>query len=270
VDWTLVIIGFVVAGIISGYLAGLFGIGGGILRIPIFVYLFTQFGTSHDVLMHVAAGTSLALVIPSALTASWKQYRMGKLNLAYYATWAPAILVGVIGGLFVLPYFSTTFLEIFFASFLLLLAIYVGFVPERFVLAKQPPGGPLKAVVAAIIGFLSVLVGIGGGAFTTPTMKAFNYPIKNAIALSSATGIVVGTAGAIGAVIAGLGVPGRPSWAWGYVDGVAFLAMFVLVAVTAPFGSWTANRLNSTLLRRVYGVFLLTMSVYMFIEVRWR
>ena len=261
--WIWLTLTFIGAGLVSGYLAGLFGVGGGILRVPLFAYLFSLFGVSHSVVMHVAAGTSLSLVIPSAITACWKQYRMGKFDVAYYKTWAVAVFVGVIVGVAVLPYITTRYLEGLFVLFLLSVSAYVGLVPEHIVLADRPVEGWKKGVVGGLIGGLSVLIGIGGGVFTTPAMKACRMPIKNAIALATGTTLVVGVVGTIGAIVAGLGVGGRPRFSVGFVDLLTFAVMVIPVLVCAPLGVKTANRMDKTLLRRIYAIFLLLMAGYM-------
>src|SRR5882672_9601437 len=113
------IVVFAVVGLASGFASGLFGIGGGIVRIPIFTYLLPLFGVEHSILMHVAVGTSIALVLPSAIASTRKQYALGNLDLSFYRTWALGILIGVLIGLALLPYASTEALQIIFALFMI-------------------------------------------------------------------------------------------------------------------------------------------------------
>ncbi len=257
------VIAFIAAGLVSGYLAGLFGIGGGILRVPLFVLLFTQFGVDESVVMHLAAGTSLSLVIPSAIAAVWKQHRMGKFDFAYYKTWAAYVLAGVIVGVILLPHITTRYLEGVFVVFLLGVSGYVGLVPEHIVLADVPPHGWKKGIYGTVIGALSVLIGIGGGVFTTPVMKAHRMSIHRAIALAVGTTLVVGTAGTVGAIVVGLGAPGRSPSAIGFVDPIAFAAMVLPVLFCAPLGVRTANWMDKVHLRWMYAIFLLLMAGYM-------
>jgi uncharacterized protein len=253
----------VVAGLLAGFLGGLFGVGGGIVLIPFFVFIFGQFGVSHAVVMHLAVGTSLALVVPTSIAASWKQWRQGNLDVDYYQTWALGIFVGVIAGSVALSLVSTGLLESLFIGLLLLIALYVGFFSDRLAAAEHPPEGWPKGVTSGLIGFFSVLLGLGGGVLTTPTMRACSYPLKKAIALSSATGLVVGGVGALGAAIVGWNVTGRPSWSLGYIDLVAFSAMLIPVLLMAPVGAAAENRLPERLLRWLYALFLVAMAAYM-------
>lgn len=254
---------FIGSGLLAGFVGGLFGIGGGVILVPLFIYLFGHFGVSHTIVMHLAVGTSLSLVIPTALAASWEQFHLGKLDLRYYRSWAISVFVGVIGGLCILPFITTKWLESIFVAFLLLIAIDVGFVKKSWVITKRPPTGWRKWLTAGVIGLFSSLLGLGGGVLTTPTMRTCNYPMKKAIALASATGLVVGVVGAIGAIIVGFGVPGRPAWAFGYVDMIAFLTMLPSVLLAAPLGAFAENRLPRVFLKALYALFLVSMAIYM-------
>src|ERR1700736_3336356 len=118
---------FGLVGLFSGFVSGLFGIGGGIVRIPIFIYLLPLFGVAHPVLMHVALGTSMALVLPSAVASTRKQLALGNLDLAFFRTWALGIFIGVLIGTALLPYASTEVLQVVFALFMLTVGGYEGF-----------------------------------------------------------------------------------------------------------------------------------------------
>ena len=118
---------FALVGLGSGFVSGLFGIGGGIVRIPLFVYLLPLFGVAQSVMMHVAVGTSMALVLPSAIAATRKQLALGNLDLAFFRTWAVGILIGVLVGTALLPYASTELLQVIFAIFMVTVGVYEGF-----------------------------------------------------------------------------------------------------------------------------------------------
>lgn len=193
---------FVAVGLASGFLSGLFGVGGGIIRIPIFLHLLPLFGVAHALVMHVSVGTSIALVIPSAVAATWKQIGLGNLDLKFYWTWAVGVLVGALVGNVLLPYCSTEILTAVFAVYLIAVGIYEGFVKGH-VTAKLPLEGAVKAAVASAIGCVAALTGTAGGTVATPVLQAFGVRMETAIATSSATGLVTGTVGTIGAVLAG-------------------------------------------------------------------
>ena len=136
---------FALVGLASGFASGLFGIGGGIVRIPLFVYLLPLFGVAHSVMMHVAVGTSMALVLPSAIASTRKQLALGNLDLSFFRTWAVGILIGVLIGTALLPYASTELLQVIFALFMVTVGVYEGFLKDRLVIARAPPAGRDKA-----------------------------------------------------------------------------------------------------------------------------
>jgi uncharacterized protein len=251
---------FVAVGFASGFLSGLFGVGGGIVRIPIFLHLLPLFGVAHALVMHVSVGTSIALVIPSAMAATWKQVGLGNLDLKFYRTWAVGVLVGALVGNVLLPYCSTEILTAVFAVYLIAVAIYEGFVKGH-VTAKVPLDGAVKAAVASAIGCVAALTGTAGGTVATPVQQAFGVRIEAAIATSSATGLVTGTIGTIGAILAGWRAQGLPSYSLGYVDLVVFAAMLPAVMIAAPIGVRIGHLLSEAWLRRTFTILLFIIAV---------
>src|SRR5215510_15370540 len=132
---------FALAGLAPGFVSGLFGVGGGIVRVPLFVYLLPLFGVPHAVLMHVAVGTSIALVLPSAVASTRKQLALGNLDLAFFRTWAVGILAGVLIGVVLLPFISAEILQVIFAAFMLAVGVYEGFLRDRLKAAAAAPQG---------------------------------------------------------------------------------------------------------------------------------
>lgn len=261
--WVTYILSLLAAGIASGFAAGLFGVGGGIVRIPIFLFLFPIFGIHSGVLMHVAAGTSLALAIPSAVMASRAQHKAGNLDLSFLKGWVPALTLGVLIGIFVMRYVSSRFLEEVFAVVILIVSIQMFFTSSEFKLTKEVPGGIIKALSALIIGALSTMMGISGGSFTTPTLTAFGYPIHRSIAIATAGGFFISTVGAAGSAINGIGIHGRPQFSLGYIDLTAVLVMLPAVIIMAPQGVRLANHLSQGRLRIVFAIFLFIVALGM-------
>jgi uncharacterized membrane protein YfcA len=249
-------------GLGAGFTSGLFGIGGGIVRIPVFMFLLPVFGVAHPVVMHVAIGTSVALVIPTAIIATRKQYKLGNFDWRFYRTWAIGILAGVVIGMMLIPYLSTEVLKGIFAGFLLAVGCYMGFAKPDMVIAKQPPAGILRAGLGTFVGAFAALTGTGGGAIAGPTLKAFGVPLKKAIATASATGLVVGAAATIAMIIQGWSVPGRPSATLGYVDVVIFAAMLPTTLIGAPLGVKVNSALPQNLLRVIYTILLFVIAAY--------
>lgn len=250
-------------GFVTSFVSGLFGIGGGIVRIPLFVYLLPWLGIPNHSLMHMAVGTSVALVIPTAIAASIKQHHQGNLDLAFCRTWAAGILIGVLVGLIIVPDVSTEYFQVIFVIFLVSVAVYVGFVPDTVAISKSPPTGPVKIVLASLIGLGATLTGTGGGALVTPSLKAFCMPLKKAVAIASATGLVVGVVAAIGYVWQGQGAPDRPPHSLGYVSLLVFAGMLPTIFIGAPLGVKVNNRLDDTTLKYTYAAFLIIAAANM-------
>ncbi|MEM1060237.1 MAG: sulfite exporter TauE/SafE family protein [Verrucomicrobiota bacterium] len=254
---------FALFGLVSGYASGLFGIGGGILRIPIFVLIFPAFGIHGDVEMPVAAATSLALAVPAGYLALRKQMKLGNFDPAYFRSWAIGLTVGVLIGITAGPYVSSFALKICFLVFLLAMAVYFGLVPDHVVVCRQPPTGLPQILLSGSIGAYVVMIGVAGGAAATPVMKACSLPLTRALAIGSGTSMIVSALGTAGGIWNGWGVPGRPDWCLGFIDGIIFLAMFPGIYLATPWGVATGHRLDKQWLKRIYAVFLLAISVVM-------
>lgn len=254
---------FFLLGGIGGFASGLFGIGGGILRIPFFALLFPVFGIHGHMEMHVATATSLALAVPSGMLAIRKHRDLGNFDPAFFRTWALALVIGVLIGLGISRFASTVFLKIAFILFLLAMAIYFGLVPDRVVVSKTAPTGLPKGVLSAFIGAYCVTIGIAGGSLATPVLKLCSMPIARALAIGSGTSMVVSAVGTLGGIWNGWEVPGRPSWTLGYIDLLVFLVMLPGVIFVTPLGVAWANKLDQQRLKRVYAVFLLIIAAVM-------
>ena len=261
--WVTYILSLLAAGVASGFAAGLFGVGGGIIRIPLFLFLFPILGVHSDVLMHVAAGTSLALSIPSSVMASRAQYKAGNLDLNFLKLWVPALILGVLIGTFAMRYVTSRFLEQVFAVVILIVSIQMFFTTSEFKITKEFPGVTIKALSAFLIGLLSKMTGLAGGSFTTPTLTAFGYPIHRSIAVASAGGFFISIFGAAGSAINGVGIHGRPQFSLGYIDLTAVLVMLPAVIIMAPQGVRLANHLSQERLRRVFSIFFFIVALDM-------
>jgi uncharacterized membrane protein YfcA len=267
--WLLYVSALMAAGLASGFAGGLFGIGGGILRVPIFLYLFPFFGVHPSVVMHMAAGTSLALAVPTALVSADRHRREGNLDSAFLRTWIPALLAGVLVGTVAARVAPGHALAGAFAVVLFLVAVEMILAPDDFHLAEHVPTGPGRWVLASAIGGLSTLLGLSGGAFTTPILVTCRYPMHRAIAVSAASATMIAVLGTVGAIVNGADIPGRPAYSVGYVDLQAVVALLPTVAVTAPLGVRVAARLDAARLRRVFGVFLAFVATDMASRFLW-
>ena len=256
---------FAAIGAISGLLAGMFGIGGGLIRIPLFLALFPAFGIHAGIEMAVAAGTSLALAVPASLAAVNRHRQQGTLDQAYAVTWALALIPGVMVGVAAAPHLPQQALRTAFLGFVLLMIAVFLFPPDRLSLFNQPPRGPLKAALAGAIGAYCSSIGVGGGAVATPLMTVCSLPLQRALALGSTTAAVVASVGTVVSIVKGWGVSDLPAWSLGYVDGRLFLVMVPGATALAPLGVELASRMDAALLHRLYALMLVVIAVSMVI-----
>ena len=259
-DLLLRIIIFAVVGLISGFVAGLLGIGGGTVRMPIFIYLFPWLGVAHPVMMHVAAATSLALIIPSAITSTRKHYKLGDLDMKLFKTWAIGLLIGVAIGSILLPFSSTEILQALFSIYIILVGLYIAFSHGRFCFGQEPPKGAKMVGISSVVGFIAAMTGTAGGTLTTPILSAFNMRLERAIAISAATGLITGTVGSIGYIIGGWNAKDLPSYSLGYVDIIIFLVMMPTVMIAAPIGVSVSHKMNEKTLQITYAILLIVIG----------
>ena len=249
-----------VAGLTSGFAGGLFGVGGGILRVPIFLILFPAFGVAPEMVMHMAAGTSLAVAVPGTISASRAQHQSGNMDMDFVKSWVPALLVGVLIGLFVQRFAPGHLLILVFAVVMFLQSVQMLVGRDKLHVSSSVPIGIGRWAIASFIGGLSVTIGISGGALTTPTLVAMSYPLRRALAVSTATALSVSSVGTIGSVANGIGQSHLPHFSLGYVDVMAVAIMVPAVLFTSPLGVRAANRMSQDLLSRSFGIFLMLVS----------
>lgn len=260
-DVLLRILIFVVVGLVSGFFSGLFGIGGGTVRMPIFIYLFPWLGVAHPVMMHVATATSMALIIPSAISSTRKHYKLGDLDVGFFKTWALGLVIGVAVGLILLPYGSTELLQALFSIYIVVVGFYIAFNHGRFYLGKEPPKGAKTVGVSSVVGFVAAMTGTAGGTLTTPILSAFNMKLERAMAIAAATGLITGTVGAVGSIISGWDARDLPHFSLGYVDMVIFLAMVPTVMIAAPIGVSASHKMNERTLQLTYAILLIVIGI---------
>lgn len=257
------ILSFILTGVLAGYSAGFLGIGGGCVAVPVLLTVFLFGGVSPPTLMKVAVATSLALAAPSCLVTSLHKYRQGDLDLKLFRPWFFIVVLGVATGLCCVQYVSTYFLKVFFISYLLLAAVLVSFEKKSSVSNARHHSRWVFVVGGWVIGAISVMLGIGGGTFVVPFFELGEYPIRQALAISSATGLTIGFLGAVSFIVLGWGLPGLPRYSLGYVNGMAWLVMTPAAMYTARRGVLLAARCSDKVLKYIYVIFLLFMATYM-------
>ena len=248
-----------VLGIVSGLLAGLFGIGGGLVIVPVLAVLFKTHGFSADLIMIMAVATSLAVISFTAVSSVWAHHRLGSVIWPKVLRLVPGIIVGSAVGAMVAKQISAEGLRIFLVVFLL----YVGI---QMALEITPKAGLVKQsrlldfFVAIIIGLLSAIVGIGGGTLTVPYLVRGQMIMRNAVAISSACGLPIAVAGTTSYILLGLNVGNLPEGSIGYIYLPAFLATGLTSILTAPLGAKLAHRLPAKKLKRYFSLLLFVMA----------
>lgn len=253
-----------ITGGIAGVLAGLLGVGGGIVIVPVLFLLFPLLGVEPDIVMHLAVGTSLATIIPTSIMSARAHHKKGGVDLDLLKSWAPAIFLGVIIGGYLGSNTKSDTLTMIFAIVAIIVAINMVFRKEGFKLSDTFPSGILRSIMGFIIGGFSVVMGIGGGTLSVPTLTLFNYPIRRAVGTASAIGLIIALPGTITFILSGLGTPGLPSGSFGYLNILGFLSIVPATMITAPIGAKIAHAIDPSKLRLAFAFFLFLTSMRMF------
>jgi uncharacterized protein len=244
------------AGGVAGLLAGLLGVGGGIVVVPVLYYGFSALGVDPDVRTHVAVGTSLATVVVTAFRAVRSHHALGAVDLALLRQWAPAAAIGAVLGTAATATLGGRALTGVFGTVALLVSLHMAFGRESWRLAESPPDGPARFPIAGGIGFVSVMMGLGGGTLGVPTLTLLGVAIHRAVGTAAGLGLAIALPGAIGLALAGIGVAGRPPGCLGYVNAIGFALIVPATWLTAPFGAAWAHAISRTALRRAFAGFL--------------
>lgn len=256
------LLAFAALGAVAGTLAGLLGIGGGIVIVPGLAFLLAGGDVPPDRLMQVAVGTSLATIVVTALSSIRAHHRRGAVQWPIVARMTPGIVIGAILGALIADALPTRTLAIVFGLFLLAVAARLG-------LGGQPaphrrlPGPAVLGTAGGGIGTLSSLLGIGGGTMTVPLLAWCNVPLREAVATSAACGLPIAVAGAAGFAFAGADVAGMPAASTGYIFWPAFIAVAPLSVVFAPLGARLAHTVPVGALRRGFALFVLLVGLRM-------
>lgn len=246
------------AGVVAGFAAGLFGIGGGFVVVPALFAVLPLLGADKAELAHVAIGTSLATIVATSLRSVQAHHRRGAVDFEVLRGWAPWIVLGVGAGVLLASRVPGHGLAIIFGAGVMLMAVH--FLTPIFAgrqLANEMPGGAVRVGIAGGLGAFSSLLGIGGGTIAIIVMTLCGKSIHRAIATAAGIGFIIAVPGVIGFIIIGLGKPGLPWGSTGYVNWPAAIAITSMSILTAPWGAAAAHRLSPVLLARTFGVYLL-------------
>lgn len=250
-------------GAFAGVLAGLLGVGGGIILVPAFFYAFQTLGYGGPQLMQVCLATSLATIIVTSMRSVLSHHRKGAVEWQILRTWAPGIAIGAVLGVIVASGLRSGTLQGIFGTLALCIGIYMTFGRTHWRLGKAMPGGIVRALMSPAVGFLSVLMGIGGGSFGVPLMSLHSVPIHRAVATAAGFGAAIAVPSVIGFLMLDIAPEGRPPFTLGAVNGPAFLIVVMMTLLTAPLGVRLAHAMDPKPLKRVFGVFLTLIALNM-------
>lgn len=250
-------------GVASGIIAGLLGVGGGIVIVPVLEAVLEFLGVDAAVRMHIAVATSLAVIIPTSISSARAHRRRDSIDLAIIWSWAPFIFLGVICGVFISAYVSGRFLAAVFAvvAFLLSINMIAHFTERR--LGEDLPKTPFFLSLPFGIGTVSTLMGIGGGSMTVPALTVYGKPIHLAVGTSALLGLVIAVPSATGYLFTGWGNPLLPDGSIGYINLYGFALIMPMSVLCAPLGAKIAHALSQRLLGGFFGLFLLATSIRM-------
>lgn len=258
--------GLIVAGLGAGFIGGLFGIGGGVIIVPALYFVFTALGVDEAVRMHVAVGTSLSTIIATSWRSLSAHTKAGAVDFEILKTWTPWIAFGALLGAAAAGIANTEALLLIFGGGLLLIAAQMGLADPNWRLFSDLPRGIGRALIAGVLGLLSALMGIGGGAIGVTVMTLCGRPIHQAVATASGFGAAIAIPAAIGYAVVGWGREGLPPWSAGYVNLAGFVFLALLTTLTAPIGARLAHRLPQLTLKRTFAVVLAVLALNMLRE----
>ncbi len=250
-------------GAIAGFAAGLLGVGGGIVIVPMLYWISPLLDVDPAVVVHMAVATSLATIIPTSIASVRAHHCRGAVDVDLLKLWGPAVFVGAALGGTTSGYLDGKALAGVFGVVALVVAVNM-VLPKPLVLADAIPGSAaINRLMAGAIGFVSALMGIGGGTLSVPTLSLFSFPIHRAVGTASAFGLAIAVPAVAGYIYGGWDVPGRSPFSVGYVNILAAVPLMVMTVLFAPLGAKTAHSIDRTWLKRCFGAFLAVTAIRM-------
>lgn len=256
-----------VLGAVAGFLAGLLGVGGGIVLVPglyfIFDHMCQKLGIGSPDLMHLSVGTSLAVIVPTGFSSALSHYKRGAVDFGIVRGIGFGVIVGVVFATFIAQGLSGDTMRMIFAGAIIVLAGIMLTDPARFRLAEHLPSLPFQSLAGSVIGFLSTLIGIGGATLSVPYMSLHGIQMHRAVGSASALGLVIAIPAAFGFMLIGIGDPHLPPLSIGYVNVLAWLCIIPVSVLVAPLGAGVAHRVSVPVLRKVFAVFMVFVALNM-------
>ncbi|MCO5092590.1 sulfite exporter TauE/SafE family protein [Bosea sp. (in: a-proteobacteria)] len=257
-DLAFLAVSLILAGAVTGLLAGVFGVGGGAVIVPVLYEVFRVIGVADEVRMPLAVGTSLAVIIPTSIRSFNAHRAKGLVDLSILKIWAVPVIIGVMFGSWIARYAPADLFKIVFVLVATISAARLLFGADSWKFGDDMPGKPLMVAYGGVIGVLSALMGIGGGQLSSLFMTFYGRPIHQAVATSSGLGVLISIPGALGFIYAGWPKMAiLPPLSLGYVSLIGMILFIPTSIWTAPIGASLAHRLSKRRLEIAFGLFLL-------------
>ena len=243
-----------------GFVAGLFGIGGGLITVPFLYYIFGELGIDQQYIMHLAVGTSFAIIIPTSMVSVLTHHKFNAVDFNIVKNYGMFVVIGVIFGTIFAATFKTKSLVLFFSIVILFLGIYLLLIKEKDQNIISEMKLYLKIILGSIVGFISAITGIGGAVMNVPILKFFGYSINKAIGSAAAIGFLIALFGAIGFLITGSYLKTNLPLSIGFLNVPAFLIFIPITMFMAKVGANSAHKIDKTRLEMFFGLFLIVVG----------
>lgn len=247
--------------IIAGFLAGLFGIGGGLIMVPFLFYIFNYLEVNPDYLMHLAVGTSFAIIIPTSIVSVYTHFKLNGVDIDLVKSYGIFSVFGVISGTVFATFLTTKPLMLFFACVIFFFSSYLLFFKENEKKILLSIEIKYKIIFGFISGFISAPMGIAGGIMNVPVFKFFGYQINKAIGTAAAIGFFISLFGAVSFLISGSYLDVNLKFSYGFINIPAFLIFIPITTLMARVGAKTVHRIDKNKISKYFGLFLLIVGI---------
>ena len=256
-----------IAASVAGFMAGLLGVGGGIIMVPALYYAFTVLDFDIATRMHISVGTSLAIIVPTSIISAKTHMEHNAVDVNLVKSFGIFIVLGVIGGTFLAVNLRTSDFILFFSIMAFIGGLFFIFFRDKFLENPKKIKDSIKNISGVAVGFISVLLGIGGGSLMVPFMRTFGYDIRKSIGTASAIGILIAISGTItmitgGEIINNISTP----YTIGYINLFGFIVFVPVTMLMARIGAKAVYKIDKKLLSKIFGSFLIIVSIRSFIE----
>tara|TARA_Y100000996_G_C22519997_1_gene642039 strand:- start:410 stop:1195 length:786 start_codon:yes stop_codon:yes gene_type:complete len=252
--------------VLVGFVAGLFGIGGGLITVPFLYYIFNNLGLDERYLMHLAVGTSFAIIIPTSIASVLTHHKFKAVDFNIVKSYGIFVILGVIVGTIFAASLKTKSLVLFFSIVIFTLGIYLLLLKEKEKNIIINIKLYLKIILGFVVGFISAPMGIGGAIMNVPILKFFGYSINKAIGSAAAIGFLIALFGALGFLITGSYLKTNLPMSIGFLNIPAFLIFIPITTFMARIGAKTVHTIDKNKISKIFGVFLLIISIKFLLE----